>query len=124
VKDEFYFAAVALALAGGLLMLLGWLIGVQGHLNLINNYRAHPERYPDGEGLGRWMGWTLAIGGLSFVLCATALFAGAIGETEVGVWCAVTGVALAAGSLGGIARYRRMPPLAQPAPPSRGARRR
>ena len=121
MNDELYFAAVALALAGGLLMVLAWLIGVQGHLNLINNYRAHPERYPDGTGLGRWMGWTLAIGGFSFVLCAAALFAGAVGETAVGLWCAVTGVGLAACSLGGIARYRRVPP---PAPPARNARRR
>lgn len=123
MKDELYFGAVAIAVAGGSLLLLAWLIGVQGHLKLINNYRAHPERYPDGAGLGRWMGWALAAGGLSFVACAAALFAGAIGERELGVWCGVTGVALAAATLAGLARYRRMPsPESAPAASRRGPR--
>jgi hypothetical protein len=131
VNDDLYFGAVTLAFAGGVLLLLAWLIGAQGMLSLISNYRAHPERYPDGEGLGRWMGWTLAAGGSSFILCAAAVLQGVIGPAHLGAWVGGSGIALAAGALLGLARYRRMPPGAsptspdrRPASPPRGANRR
>ncbi len=102
-------AALTLGLASLVLLGLAWAIGVLGHLRLINNYRRHPERYPDGEGLGRWMGLTLAAGGLSFGTCAIALGAGAIGEPAVGAWAGATGGAVGLAAIGGILRFRRVP---------------
>jgi hypothetical protein len=115
VKDELFLGGAVLAAAGGVLLVIGWLIGVQGHLKLITNYRAHPERYPDGPGLGRWMGWTLALGGTSFLLCGAALMTGAIGEPAVGPWVLASAAGLLAGAFSGLARYRRMPPPTPPA---------
>lgn len=108
--DEATVGALALGLVSLVLLALAWAIGVLGHHRLISNYRLHPERYPDAAGLGRWMGLTLAAGGLSFGLCAMALGAGAIGEPSVGVWAGGTGGALALATVGGILRYRRVPP--------------
>ena len=119
MNDELYFGAVGLGFAGALLLLFAWMIGVNGVLGLISNYRAHPERYPDGAGLGRWMGWTLAVGGASFVACAAALGTGAIGERGIGPWVVATAGWLVAGSLAGLARYRRVPPKAPPASKAR-----
>jgi hypothetical protein len=113
VNDALYFGTVALAGAGLLLLGLAWMIGVQGALRLISNYRAHPERYPDGPALGRWMAWTLALGGSSFLLCALAVFAGAVGPNAVGPWTGATGGFLALAAMAGLARYRRMPPPGQ-----------
>ena len=45
--DEAALGAWGLGLASAVLLALGWAIGVLGKVNLINNYRAHPERYPD-----------------------------------------------------------------------------
>lgn len=107
--------ATVLGIAGVALLGLGWAIGVLGKVKLINNYRAHPERYPDAEGLGRWMGWTLGAGGLSLAMCALAWASGAVGEDGVGWWSGTTSVALVAAALGGLARHRRMPPKDAPA---------
>jgi hypothetical protein len=122
MSDALSRAGLGLLLAGGLLLVVAWLIGVQGHLNLISNYRAHPERYPDGEGLGRWMGWTLALGGLSFVLCGTMVLWGGLDKDAIGYWGVATSAVLLAGALGGLARYRRKPPDGSRAP-QRGRRR-
>jgi hypothetical protein len=121
VNDALYFGTVALAGAGFLLLGLAWMIGVQGVLSLISNYRAHPERYPDGPGLGRWMAWTLALGGSSFLLCAIAVFAGEIGPQVMGPWTGATGAFLGLGVFAGLARYRRMP---RPGQAATGHRRR
>lgn len=107
MDEKLLFGGVAMMGAGGLLLVLAWMIGVLGHLNLISNYRRHPERYPDGEGLGRWMGWTLATGGMSFALCGTALVTGAIGQKELTVWSVATAAVLVAGACSGLARYCR-----------------
>lgn len=125
MKEELYFGGAVLAFGGGVLLLLAWLIGVQGMLSLISNYRAHPERYPDGKGLGRWMALTLTAGGVSFVTAGTALMMGAIGEKVLGPWVIATAVVLLAGSLSGLAKYRRMPPpppASDPAGPRRAPR--
>jgi hypothetical protein len=113
VNDALYFGTLALAGAGLLLIVLAWLIGVQGALTLISNYRAHPERYPDGPALGRWMAWTLALGGSSFLLCAIAVFAGEVGPNAVGPWTGATGAFLGLAAFAGLARHRRMPPPGQ-----------
>ena len=110
--DEVALGAWGLGLASAVLLALGWAIGVLGKVNLINNYRAHPERYPDAQGLGRWMGFTLAAGGASFGVAAMAAGASLIGEDGGGIWCGATAIALVALSLGGPERYRRMPPAA------------
>lgn len=106
--------AAALGIASAVLLALGWAIGVLGKVDLINNYRAHPERYPDAQGLGRWMGWTLGAGGLSLAMCAVAWTSGSVGEDGAGWWAGATSVALVAASLGGLARHRRMPPKDAP----------
>jgi hypothetical protein len=108
--DEAVLGAWGLAIASAVLLALGWAIGVLGKVTLINNYRAHPERYPDAQGLGRWMGFTLAAGGASFGVAAMALGANLVGEDGVGIWSGITAAGLVALSLGGLARYRRMPP--------------
>lgn len=110
--DEAVLGAWGLGLAAVVLLALGWAIGVLGKVNLINNYRAHPERYPDAQGLGRWMGFTLAAGGASFGVAAMAAGASLIGEDAVGIWSGITAAGLVAFALGGLARYRRMPPAA------------
>lgn len=99
-----------LGIGSVVLLAIGWAIGVLGKVELINNYRAHPERYPDAEGLARWMGFTMAAGGLSLGFCAIALGTGAASEDTVGLWAGATAVCLVALSLGGLARYRRLPP--------------
>ena len=121
MSDALFRGGLGLLIAGGVLLVVAWLIGVQGHLNLISNYRAHPERYPDGDGLGRWMGWTLALGGASFVLCGAMVLAGLLGENAIGYWGLATAAVMLAGTFGGLARYRRMPP--DTPPPQRGRRR-
>jgi hypothetical protein len=108
--DDVTLGAVSLGAASVLLLALAWAIGVLGHVRLVNNYRAHPERYPDSQGLGRWMGFTLGAGGLSFGLCAFAWGAQAIGEDQVGLWVGATALLLVAAAFGGLARYRRVPP--------------
>jgi hypothetical protein len=108
---------LGLALASAMLLMLAWLIGVQGMLSLISNYRRHPEDFPDGTGLGRWMAWTLAAGGVSLGLCALALAAGLVPKVAVGPWAGTTGAAVGCLALGGIAKYRRR------SPPANGARR-
>jgi len=110
--DEAVLGAWGLGIASAVLLALGWAIGVLGKVTLINNYRAHPERYPDARGLGRWMGFTLAAGGASFGVAALAWGARLVGEDGVGIWSGITAVALVALSLGGLARYRRLPPAA------------
>jgi hypothetical protein len=122
MNDALFHGGLGLLFAGAVLLVLAWLIGVQGHLNLVSNYRAHPERYPDGEGLGRWMGWTLALGGASFALCGAMVLAGLLGENAIGYWALATAAVLLAGAFGGLARHRRMPPDATP-PAQRGRRR-
>ncbi|MBL0142926.1 MAG: hypothetical protein IPP91_12705 [Betaproteobacteria bacterium] len=101
---------VGLSLASILLLALAWLIGVQGMLRLISNYRAHPERYPDGAGLGRWMGWTLTAGGASFGLLALAVGSEAISPLALGPWAGATGLALGGLAFAGLSRYRRRAP--------------
>ena len=120
MNDELYFGGAILVLAGIVLLVMAWLIGVQGMLSLISNYRAHPERYPDGPGLGRWMGATLAVGGLSFAACGTALMFGLAGEKALGPWTLATAGWLLAGAFSGLAKHRRMPP---PEAPGGGPRR-
>jgi peptidoglycan/LPS O-acetylase OafA/YrhL len=110
MNDALYYGTLALAGTGFLLLGLAWRIGVHGDLALISNYRAHPERYPDGPALGRWMAWTLALGGVSFLLCAIAVFAGEIGPQVMGPWAGATGAFLGLAALAGLARYRRKPP--------------
>lgn len=102
-------AAVAMALASLVLLALAWMVGVLGMADLISNYRRHPERYPDAGGLTRWMGFTLAAGGLSFGLCALLFVTGSIGLAQFGPWAGFTGLALAVGALAGLARYYRAP---------------
>ncbi len=119
MANELYFGGAAIAGGGVVLLVLAWLIGVGGKLDLISNYRAHPERYPDGPGLGRWMGVTLAIGGLSFVTGGFAVMAGAVRE-EISLWAIATATVLVVGAFAGLARYRRVPP---PASPGAGSRR-
>ena len=97
----------------------GWAIGVLGKLGLINQYRAHPERYPDSQGLGTWTGYTLAASGLSLGLCAVAWIGTGISEDAVGIWAGATGAATAALALLGEARYRRKPRSATGARPDR-----
>lgn len=108
--SEALVGSLALAGAGLVLLVLAWLIGVQGMVELVNNYRANPERFPDREGLGRWMALTLAGGGASFLVCAGAFAGGYVSENLFGMWTATTGIALAALAIGGIARFRRDPP--------------
>lgn len=110
--DEAVLGAWGLGVAAAVLLALGWAIGVLGKVNLINDYRAHPERYPDAQGLGRWMGCTLAAGGASFAVAAMALGASLIGKDGVGIWSGITAAGLVGLSLGGIVRSRRMPPAA------------
>ncbi len=110
-------APLALGLAALLLLALAWSIGVRGNLWWITNYRRHPERYPDRAGLGGWMARTLALGGASFGFCAVALGSGAIGPDGMGLWTGLTGAGVALLALGGLARYRRVPPAS---PPGRG----
>lgn len=107
--DEMTAGILGLTAGSVILLALAWAIGVLGYLQLINNYRAHPERYPDAQGLGRWMGYTLAAGGLSLGLCAIAWGSGAIGEDGVGIWAAITAPGIVVLSVLGIARHRRMP---------------
>ena len=102
-------AALGIGLASLLLFVLAWMIGVLGMANLISNYRRHPERYPDVGGLTRWMGFTLAVGGVSFGLCALFYATGSIGPAQFGPWAGFTGLGLAVAALAGCARYRRMP---------------
>lgn len=106
---------LVLGLAALALLVLAWLVGVLGKVRLINNYRAHPERYPDAQGLARWMGFALGAGGLSFALCALAWSFGGLGEESAGAWAGVTAVAVTLLALGGLARYRRMPGTPGPA---------
>jgi hypothetical protein len=110
---------LGLAFAAMTLFVCAWLIGVQGMLGLISNYRAHPERYPDGKGLGRWMAWTLAAGGASFAMCALAAAGGMIPMAALGPWLGITGGLLAGGAVGGLARYRRKLPDGDPHTSSR-----
>jgi len=114
-------------LAGGILFVFAWLIGVLGYLNLISNYRAHPERYPDKEGLGRWVGWTMAAGGASFALCGTLVLTGVIGKQALATWGFATGVALAVSALAVVLKFRRCSKAESSQasqPPPRNARRR
>lgn len=108
--DEAVLGAWGLGVACLVLLALAWAVGVLGKVTLINNFRAHPERYPDARGLGRWMGFALAAGGASFGIAALSWGAGLVGADEVGIWSGATAVALVALSLGGLARYRRIPP--------------
>jgi hypothetical protein len=107
--DPHWIALGGMTLASLLLLVLAWMIGVMGMANLISNYRADPERYPDVEGLTRWMGFTLAAGGLSFGFCALLFATGSIGYALFGPWAGFTGVGLAVASFAGLARYRRAP---------------
>jgi len=119
MSDDLYFGGVAILGGGVVVLVFAWLIGVQGRLELINNYRAHPERYPDGEGLGRWMAITLASGGLVFCGLGVAVLTESIGE-EIGLAAVVASTGLVIGAFAGLAKYRRMPP---PAAPGAGPRR-
>jgi len=101
---------LTMGIAAAVLLVLAWLIGVLGMVRLINNYRANPERYPDAQGLARWMGFTLGGGGLSLGLCALAWGAGGLGEEAVGVWAGITAALLVVLALASLARFRRMPP--------------
>lgn len=101
--------AVLLGVAAAVLLVLAWMVGVLGMVRLINNYRAHPERYPDAQGLARWMGLTLAAGGLSLGLCAIATGTGAIDRGLTGAWAGVTGALVAMLALASLARHRVMP---------------
>jgi hypothetical protein len=107
--DENTVGALALAIASLVALALGWAVGVMGKVGLINSYRAHPERYPDAQGLARWMGLTFGAGGLSFAFCALAWGAGAVGQDGAGPWAGGTAAFLVAFALGGLARYRRAP---------------
>lgn len=120
MPDALYYGTAALAFAGGTLLVLAWLVGVQRMHALITDYRNHPERYPDADGLGRWMAWTLAGGGSSFLLCAAAVAAGSIDAIALGPWAGATGVLVAVLALAGHARYRTRAP-AEP-PPGRRTR--
>ena len=117
--DATFVGATALGLASIAMLALGWAIGVLGKLGLINQYRTHPERYPDAQGLGTWTGYTLAASGLSLGLCAIAWIGGGIPEDAVGIWAGATGTATAALALLGEARYRRKPRSAIGARPGR-----
>lgn len=117
--DELYFGGVAIVGGGVVLLVFAWLIGVQGRLELISNYRAHPERYPDGEGLGRWMAVNLALGGLAFCAIGVAAMTGLMGE-EMGPAAVVASTSLVLGAFLGLARHRRVP---TPADPVSGRRR-
>ncbi len=110
--------ALTLAFASLSMLALAWLIGVQGLHGLISNYRRHPERFPDAAGLGRWMGWTLAAGGLAMGLLALLLAGGLLPLPAAGAAAGVTGAIVAALALAGVARFRRLPP------PNAGPRRR
>lgn len=120
--DALHNGGLGLLLAGGVLLVVAWLIGVQGNLNLISNYRAHPERYPDSEGLGRWMGWTLAFGGASFLLCGAMVLTEVLAPGWVTYWVLVTSGVMLAATLAGLGRYRKMP-VETPPPAQRGQRR-
>ena len=117
--DDLYYGGVAIAGGGVLQLVFAWLIGVQGRVELISNYRAHPERYPDGDGLGRWMAVTLVLGGLAFCAIGGAVMTGAIGK-EMGPAAVVASLGLVLGAFLGLARYRRKP---RPADPGAGPRR-
>ncbi len=93
--SEALVGSLALAGAGLVLLVLAWLIGVQGMVELVNNYRANPDRFPDREGLARWMALTLAGGGASFLVCAGAFAGGYVSENLFGMWTATTGIARA-----------------------------
>jgi hypothetical protein len=118
MSEQLIAALVLLALAG-VQLLLAWLIGVEGMLKLVSDYRAHPERYPDARGLGRWMAWTLGLGGALFGACGLALAGGYIGLPAMGAWATVTGALLAGGAVWGTVRYRRPAPQEGGAPPRR-----
>ncbi len=113
MSDDLYFGGVAIFGGGVVILVLAWLIGVQGRLELISNYRAHPERYPDGDGLGRWMAVTLASGGLAFCGLGVAAMTRRIGE-EIAFGAIVTSTGLVIGALSGLARYHRKPPPGSP----------
>jgi hypothetical protein len=108
--DAHLTATLGLSTASLLLFVLAWLIGVGGNADLISNYRAHPERYPDAAGLTRWMGLTLGAGALSFAVCALTYATHAMREDGVATWCVSTGTVLVVLAFSGLARYRRMPP--------------
>ena len=107
MPNALLYGGISLVGAGAVLLVLAWMIGVLGHVKLINNYRAHPERYPDAEGLGRWMAWTLAVGGFSLAILGLAVITNAIEERIVGVWAGVTGAVVLAGACSGLARHRK-----------------
>ena len=107
--DERLVGAVALGTGAVVLLALAWAIGVLGHVRLISQVRAEPERYPDAAGLGRWTGFTLAASGFSLGLSALALADGGLDEAAVGLWAGGTGAATALLAIWGVARYRRAP---------------
>ena len=113
-----------IGIAAVVLLALAWLIGVQGMLELISNYRRHPEEYPDGAALGRWMAWTLAAGGASMGLAALSVYAGAVSVGGGGLWAGATGAAVAATALRGVVKFRRKAPAPPPAMPPGSAGRR
>jgi hypothetical protein len=108
---------LGMALASLFHFVMAWLIGVQGMLTLISNYRRKPEDFPDGAGLGRWMGWTLAAGGASFGLGALAGAGGLLSVYALAPWAGLTAASLAALALAGVAKFRRR------APPGPGGKR-
>jgi hypothetical protein len=115
--SEQLIVALVLLASAAVQFLLAWLIGVQGMLTLVSDYRAHPERYPDARGLGRWMAWTLGLGGALFGACGLALAGGYVGLPATGAWTAVAGMIIAGGAVWGTFRCRRPVPPEDAAPP-------
>jgi hypothetical protein len=94
---------IGAALLGG----LAYLIGVRKMLYLLNNYT--PEKYPDADGLGRWMGVSLAIGALSMLASAAILWAGSLDDARSAL-VMLAGVAVTTiGVLWGLIRFHRRP---------------
>jgi Kef-type K+ transport system membrane component KefB len=87
--------ALATGGAGLVMLLLAWMIGVGGYTRFITGYRRHPERYPDVNRLTRWIGFTLAAGGLSMGLAALSFAMDTISRRELGVWTVATSIVTA-----------------------------
>lgn len=94
---------IGAALLGG----LAYLIGVRKMLFLMNNYT--PEKYPDADGLGRWMGVSLGIGALGMLASAAMLWAGTLDDAGSAFVMLAAVAVMTIGVLWGLIRFHQRP---------------